>query len=214
MKLIVWCIVAVTRGQPDYWLLDRSRFALDWCSMYLITTTCFFRVCFWCCKVNFVLNHHWEVWESNAVCLLACSVQHRWLSSFCCNKGTWSNRPQVLLVSPKFNCRQYFARPVSCFDIGLDRCSVVWTRAAETSTAVGAQKMHNINLSTAVSFWHVVMCYCSQRAVVVALCCNFLVFALKIGVWIVTSSHVMLAESIHSLADLANQVQASIRPNF
>ncbi|CAM6041917.1 unnamed protein product [Sphagnum compactum] len=45
----------------------------------------------------------------------------------------------------------------------------------------------------------------SQRAVVVALWCNFLVFSLKIGVWSMTSSHVMLAESIHSLADLANQ---------
>jgi zinc transporter 9 len=40
---------------------------------------------------------------------------------------------------------------------------------------------------------------------VVALWCNFLVFSLKIGVWSMTSSHVMLAESIHSLADLANQ---------
>ncbi|BBN11950.1 solute carrier family 30 (zinc transporter), member 9 [Marchantia polymorpha subsp. ruderalis] len=45
----------------------------------------------------------------------------------------------------------------------------------------------------------------SQRAVVTALWCNFLVFCLKLGVWMMTSSHVMLAEAIHSLADLANQ---------
>jgi zinc transporter 9 len=47
---------------------------------------------------------------------------------------------------------------------------------------------------------------CSQRAVVVALWCNFFVFALKVGVWVMTSSHVMMAEAVHSLADLANQV--------
>lgn len=45
----------------------------------------------------------------------------------------------------------------------------------------------------------------SQRAVVIALWCNFLVFSLKCGVWVMTSSHVMLAEAVHSLADLANQ---------
>lgn len=45
----------------------------------------------------------------------------------------------------------------------------------------------------------------SQRAVVMALCCNFLVFCLKCGVWVMTTSHVMLAEAVHSLADLANQ---------
>ncbi|CAM6089164.1 unnamed protein product [Calypogeia fissa] len=45
----------------------------------------------------------------------------------------------------------------------------------------------------------------SQRAVFTALGTNFLVFSLKLGVWIMTSSHVMLAEAIHSLADLANQ---------
>lgn len=45
----------------------------------------------------------------------------------------------------------------------------------------------------------------SQRAVVMALCCNFLVLSLKCGVWIMTASHVMLAEAVHSLADLANQ---------
>ncbi|KAI5069108.1 hypothetical protein GOP47_0015409 [Adiantum capillus-veneris] len=45
----------------------------------------------------------------------------------------------------------------------------------------------------------------SQRAVVMALCCNFLVFCLKCGVWVMTASHVMLAEAVHSLADLANQ---------
>ncbi|XP_074268070.1 metal tolerance protein C4-like [Silene latifolia] len=45
----------------------------------------------------------------------------------------------------------------------------------------------------------------SQRAVTTALWCNFLVFSLKIGVWFATSSHVMLAEAIHSIADFANQ---------
>ncbi|CAA6671134.1 unnamed protein product [Spirodela intermedia] len=45
----------------------------------------------------------------------------------------------------------------------------------------------------------------SQRAVTTALWCNFLVFSLKFGVWLVTSSHVMLAEMIHSIADFANQ---------
>ncbi|KAM0939325.1 putative cation efflux protein [Dioscorea sansibarensis] len=45
----------------------------------------------------------------------------------------------------------------------------------------------------------------SQRAVNTALWCNFLVFSLKFGVWIVTSSHVMLAEVVHSVADFANQ---------
>ncbi|XP_030498422.2 metal tolerance protein C4 isoform X1 [Cannabis sativa] len=45
----------------------------------------------------------------------------------------------------------------------------------------------------------------SQRAVTTALWCNFLVFSLKFGVWLATSSHVMLAEVIHSVADFANQ---------
>ncbi|KAL9247225.1 hypothetical protein vseg_020678 [Gypsophila vaccaria] len=45
----------------------------------------------------------------------------------------------------------------------------------------------------------------SQRAVTTALWCNFLVFSLKIGVWFATSSHVMLAEAVHSVADFANQ---------
>ncbi|CAO2824599.1 unnamed protein product [Amaranthus hypochondriacus] len=45
----------------------------------------------------------------------------------------------------------------------------------------------------------------SQRAVTTALWCNFLVFSLKFGVWWSTSSHVMLAEVIHSVADFANQ---------
>ncbi|KAG6620996.1 hypothetical protein I3842_Q045800 [Carya illinoinensis] len=46
----------------------------------------------------------------------------------------------------------------------------------------------------------------SQRAVTTALWCNFLVFSLKFGVWLSTSSHVMLAEVVHSVADFANQV--------
>ncbi|KAG6521604.1 hypothetical protein ZIOFF_018729 [Zingiber officinale] len=45
----------------------------------------------------------------------------------------------------------------------------------------------------------------SQRAVTTALWCNFLVFSLKFGVWLTTSSHVMLAEVVHSAADFANQ---------
>ncbi|KAA8541541.1 hypothetical protein F0562_022693 [Nyssa sinensis] len=45
----------------------------------------------------------------------------------------------------------------------------------------------------------------SQRAVTTALWCNFLVFSLKFGVWLATSSHVMLAEVVHSVADFANQ---------
>lgn len=45
----------------------------------------------------------------------------------------------------------------------------------------------------------------SQRAVTTALWCNFLVFSLKFGVWLGTSSHVMLAEVVHSVADFANQ---------
>lgn len=45
----------------------------------------------------------------------------------------------------------------------------------------------------------------SQRAVTTALWCNFLVFSLKLGVWLFTSSHVMLAETVHSVADFANQ---------
>ncbi|KAJ1257344.1 hypothetical protein BS78_K092600 [Paspalum vaginatum] len=45
----------------------------------------------------------------------------------------------------------------------------------------------------------------SHRAVNTALWCNFLVFSLKFGVWISTSSHVMLAELVHSIADFANQ---------
>lgn len=47
--------------------------------------------------------------------------------------------------------------------------------------------------------------YHSQRAVTTALWCNFLVFSLKFGVWFSTSSHVMLAEVVHSVADFANQ---------
>lgn len=47
---------------------------------------------------------------------------------------------------------------------------------------------------------------CSQRAVTTALWCNLLVFSLKFGVWLGTSSHVMLAEVVHSVADFANQV--------
>ncbi|XP_041024860.1 metal tolerance protein C4 isoform X2 [Juglans microcarpa x Juglans regia] len=46
----------------------------------------------------------------------------------------------------------------------------------------------------------------SQRAVTTALWCNFLVFSLKFGVWLSTSSHVMLAEVVHSVADFANQL--------
>lgn len=49
-------------------------------------------------------------------------------------------------------------------------------------------------------------CGLSHRAVNTALWCNFLVFSLKFGVWISTSSHVMLAELVHSVADFANQV--------
>ncbi|XP_078165736.1 cation efflux family protein [Carex rostrata] len=45
----------------------------------------------------------------------------------------------------------------------------------------------------------------SQRAVTTALWCNFLVFSLKFGVYLTTSSHVMLAELVHSAADFANQ---------
>ncbi|XP_059640922.1 metal tolerance protein C4 [Cornus florida] len=45
----------------------------------------------------------------------------------------------------------------------------------------------------------------SQQAVTTALWCNFLVFSLKFGVWLTTSSHVMLAEVVHSVADFANQ---------
>ncbi|XP_072973216.1 metal tolerance protein C4 isoform X1 [Typha angustifolia] len=45
----------------------------------------------------------------------------------------------------------------------------------------------------------------SQQAVNTALWCNFLVFSLKFGVWFATSSHVMLAELVHSIADFANQ---------
>ncbi|CAK9146083.1 unnamed protein product [Ilex paraguariensis] len=44
-----------------------------------------------------------------------------------------------------------------------------------------------------------------QRAVTTALWCNFLVFSLKFGVWLTSSSHVMLAEVVHSVADFANQ---------
>ncbi|XP_027126767.1 metal tolerance protein C4-like isoform X1 [Coffea arabica] len=44
-----------------------------------------------------------------------------------------------------------------------------------------------------------------QRAVTTALWCNFLVFSLKFGVWFATSSHVMLAEVVHSIADFLNQ---------
>ncbi|KAL5554554.1 hypothetical protein UlMin_041955 [Ulmus minor] len=47
--------------------------------------------------------------------------------------------------------------------------------------------------------------YHSQRAVKTALWCNFLVFSLKFGVWWTSSSHVMLAEVVHSVADFANQ---------
>ncbi|KAK9101719.1 hypothetical protein Sjap_018973 [Stephania japonica] len=45
----------------------------------------------------------------------------------------------------------------------------------------------------------------SQRAVTTALWANFFVFSLKFGVWLLTSSHVMLAEMVHSVADFANQ---------
>ncbi|GMH03862.1 hypothetical protein Nepgr_005701 [Nepenthes gracilis] len=45
----------------------------------------------------------------------------------------------------------------------------------------------------------------SYRAVRTALWCNFLVFSLKFGVWLATSSHVMLAEVVHSIVDFANQ---------
>ncbi|MCH79804.1 metal tolerance protein C4-like [Trifolium medium] len=46
----------------------------------------------------------------------------------------------------------------------------------------------------------------SQGAVKTALWCNFLVFSLKFGVWLASSSHVMLAEVVHSVADFANQL--------
>ncbi|KAH0704742.1 hypothetical protein KY285_019020 [Solanum tuberosum] len=38
-----------------------------------------------------------------------------------------------------------------------------------------------------------------------ALRCNFLLLSLKLGVWLVSSSHIILAEALHSLADIANQ---------
>ncbi|KAI7734193.1 hypothetical protein M8C21_032200, partial [Ambrosia artemisiifolia] len=49
-----------------------------------------------------------------------------------------------------------------------------------------------------------------ERAVSTALWCNFLVFSLKFGVWIATSSHVMLAEVVHSFADLANRIYLNL----
>ncbi|XP_071715132.1 metal tolerance protein C4-like [Rutidosis leptorrhynchoides] len=46
----------------------------------------------------------------------------------------------------------------------------------------------------------------SQQAVTTTnLWCNFIIFSLKFGVWIVTSSHVILAEVVHSAADFANR---------
>eukprot|EP00897_Mesotaenium_endlicherianum_P010658 jgi/Mesen1/9620/ME000659S08985 len=45
----------------------------------------------------------------------------------------------------------------------------------------------------------------SQRAVTAALVCNALIFSLKVGVYFMTHSSVMLAEAVHSLADVANQ---------
>lgn len=50
----------------------------------------------------------------------------------------------------------------------------------------------------------------SQRAVTTALWCNFLVFSLKFTVWLSTSSHVMFAEVVHSVADFANQVGVNV----
>ncbi|KAK9101723.1 hypothetical protein Sjap_018977 [Stephania japonica] len=50
----------------------------------------------------------------------------------------------------------------------------------------------------------------SQRAVTTALWANFFVFSLKFGVWLLTSSHVMLAEMVHSVADFANQLMVSV----
>ncbi|KAH0849900.1 hypothetical protein HID58_095981, partial [Brassica napus] len=44
-----------------------------------------------------------------------------------------------------------------------------------------------------------------SRAVTTALWCNFLVFSLKFGVWWTSSSHVIMAEVVHSVADFANQ---------
>lgn len=57
-----------------------------------------------------------------------------------------------------------------------------------------------------VFFFSLLSYDCSQRAVTTALWCNFLVFSLKFGVWLASSSHVMLAEVVHSVADFANQV--------
>ncbi|KAL6972574.1 Metal tolerance protein C4 [Sarracenia purpurea var. burkii] len=51
----------------------------------------------------------------------------------------------------------------------------------------------------------------SQQAVTIALWCNFLVFSLKFGVWLGTSSHVLLAEVVHSVADIANQPPANMQ---
>lgn len=56
--------------------------------------------------------------------------------------------------------------------------------------------------------------FSSQRAVTIALWCNFLVFSLKFGVYLVTSSHVMLAELVHSVADFANQVAFDFNYNI
>lgn len=67
-----------------------------------------------------------------------------------------------------------------------------------------------------VSLFHFFFCFIQilmfsrQRAVTTALWCNFLVFSLKFGVWFVSSSHVMLAEVIHSVADFANQVNSPL----
>lgn len=73
------------------------------------------------------------------------------------------------------------------------------------------QKVEMNRVQVNLSVCYVINClplifFSSQRAVTTALWCNFLVFSLKFGVYLVTSSHVMLAELVHSVADFANQV--------
>ncbi|KAF8047054.1 hypothetical protein N665_3235s0003 [Sinapis alba] len=91
-------------------------------------------------------------------------------------------------------------RGILLFSRGLGvRCSVSLDRdysySSHRNLFTGAKQVKRIEINDQHS----------QRAVTTALWCNFLVFSLKFGVWWTSSSHVIMAEVVHSVADFANQ---------
>ncbi|KAL2516146.1 Metal tolerance protein C4 [Forsythia ovata] len=122
---------------------------------------------------------------------------------FCCDKyqyNVWPhrfNKARGFIASP-VEVRNSVTANSSCRVIPISNLIALNTSSRQLSLARGfftrAKKIKKIEVVD-----H------GQRAVTTALWCNFLVFSLKFGVWLSTSSHVILAEVVHSAADFANQ---------